>query len=346
MVNLTHNTLVTYSGNATSSANFYMFFGGTNFGFWAGELCTTSYDYGAPINESGHVTPMFAALKPLLSTLPFVDGPKGVFSEAPPLTAYGEVVFGTDSYRCLPAALDLIANVSSAFNRTPTMEEVGQYYGWTSYTYLLPPDGDIVISLDCRDYCTAYGYVSRSHQYEFLESFFGVSKISFAQRTWPFESVTIVVSNAGRKNFWVESQLTPTLFNKGIVGPVMMNGVEIDFVLVHTLPMEWPQLSRAWDVTAGSAFQPGTGCLLRGSLVIDRVEGGTLLDMRSWSRGLVLINGHNLGRFWTAAGPQRSLFVPSSYLRNGTNDIIVVSENICSSSTPALVASSTNYNNY
>ena len=44
--------------NANSSINFYMFFGGTNFGFMNGgnangEAIVTSYDYNAPLTESG-----------------------------------------------------------------------------------------------------------------------------------------------------------------------------------------------------------------------------------------------------------------------------------------------------
>ena len=42
---------------ANSSINFYMFFGGTNFGFTNGgngvQGVVTSYDYNAPLSESG-----------------------------------------------------------------------------------------------------------------------------------------------------------------------------------------------------------------------------------------------------------------------------------------------------
>jgi len=41
--------------------------------------------------------------------------------------------------------------------------------------------------------------------------------------------------------------------------------------------------------------------------------GGTFLDMRHWSMGVVWINGHNIGRFWDQ-GALRSLFVPSHWL--------------------------------
>jgi len=36
-----------------SSVNIYMFIGGTNFGFTSSGYVTTSYDYDAPLDESG-----------------------------------------------------------------------------------------------------------------------------------------------------------------------------------------------------------------------------------------------------------------------------------------------------
>jgi beta-galactosidase len=45
--------------------------------------------------------------------------------------------------------------------------------------------------------------------------------------------------------------------------------------------------------------------------------------MRGWGKGCVWVNGHNLGRYWSA-GPQRSLFAPAEWLRSGANEIIVL----------------------
>ena len=45
-------TKTVWSGGATA-VNYYMLFGGTNFGYWGGKGITTTYDYGAPIREPG-----------------------------------------------------------------------------------------------------------------------------------------------------------------------------------------------------------------------------------------------------------------------------------------------------
>jgi beta-galactosidase len=39
---------------------------------------------------------------------------------------------------------------------------------------------------------------------------------------------------------------------------------------------------------------------------------------------MVWVNGHNLGRFWTAAGPQQTLYVPKAFLMSGENEIVVL----------------------
>jgi beta-galactosidase GanA len=64
----------------------------------------------------------------------------------------------------------------------------------------------------------------------------------------------------------------------------------------------------------GPAFYHGTFQL---SLV-----GDTFLDMRGLGKGAVWVNGHPLGRFWNI-GPQRTLYLPGVWLRQGVNDVVV-----------------------
>jgi len=48
----------------------------------------------------------------------------------------------------------------------------------------------------------------------------------------------------------------------------------------------------------------------------------TFLDISGLGKGVVWINGHNLGRFWSV-GPQQTLYVPGPWLKKGSNDIIL-----------------------
>ena len=54
--------LMAMAGGSTG-LNYYMFFGGTHFDGWGARRMTTTYDYGAPLKETGGVGEKYAAVK-------------------------------------------------------------------------------------------------------------------------------------------------------------------------------------------------------------------------------------------------------------------------------------------
>jgi beta-galactosidase len=62
--------------------------------------------------------------------------------------------------------------------------------------------------------------------------------------------------------------------------------------------------------------------LYRGWLKLEGNSSDTFLDMSSWTKGIVIVNGFNLGRYWNV-GPQQTLYVPAPVLKAGKNEIIV-----------------------
>ncbi len=48
----------------------------------------------------------------------------------------------------------------------------------------------------------------------------------------------------------------------------------------------------------------------------------TFLDMRGWHKGIVFINGFNIGRYFRV-GPQQTLYVPGPLLRKGKNTVCI-----------------------
>lgn len=46
--------------------------------------------------------------------------------------------------------------------------------------------------------------------------------------------------------------------------------------------------------------------------------GDSFLDMSTWGKGVVWVNGHNLGRYWNI-GPQQTLYCPGPWLKRGKN---------------------------
>lgn len=46
----------------------------------------------------------------------------------------------------------------------------------------------------------------------------------------------------------------------------------------------------------------------------------TLLCLKGWQKGVVFINGQNLGRYWNI-GPQETLYLPGAWLDQGINQV-------------------------
>lgn len=116
------------------SVNFYMFEGGTNFGFMAGRNGgnktpdVTSYDYDAPLTEDGQITSKYELFREIISKY-------APIREIPLTTeikrkAYGKIVCSgkTDLF----SVLDKISMPVKS-NFPLTMEEIGQNYGYILY---------------------------------------------------------------------------------------------------------------------------------------------------------------------------------------------------------------------
>ena len=65
---------------------------------------------------------------------------------------------------------------------------------------------------------------------------------------------------------------------------------------------------------------PSMPSLYRGTFDINSNPKDTFLHMKDWTKGIVFINGHNLGRYWKI-GPQLTMYLPSPWLRKGTNEV-------------------------
>ena len=63
------------------------------------------------------------------------------------------------------------------------------------------------------------------------------------------------------------------------------------------------------------------GAFFKGTFELSEV-GDTFIDIINYKKGMVWVNGQNLGRFWEI-GPQRRLFCPGPWLKKGKNEIII-----------------------
>ncbi|MER5774209.1 beta-galactosidase family protein [Streptomyces sp. NPDC002039] len=295
-----------------ASVNFYMFHGGTNFGFMNGandkhtyRPTVTSYDYDAPLDEAGDPTEKFAAFREVIAKYAPVP------TELPPARATRfsrEEVALTESIGLLDGAPVLGDAVASS--RPLTMEELGQDYGFVLYETDLPDAGPALLELEqVRDRAQVFldgqpvGVLEReSHEHSLT---FSVPR--------PGTVLTVLVENQGRVNYG------PGIHDrKGLLGRVLLNGLPLNGWTSRPLPLatlEGLPFATGPVTPTGPAFH-------RGTFETDRTAD-TFLHLDGWTKGNAWVNGFALGRYWSR-GPQRSLYVPGPVLRTGANEIVVL----------------------
>ena len=308
------------------SFNFYVAHGGTNFGFTAGansggrggyEPDVTSYDYDAPINEQGRPTPRYQALRDLIAsylpsgrTLPPIPDP--IPAIAVPEFAMAPM---TSLWDHLPAP---IASV------TPRpFEMYGQNQGLVLYrtTLVGRKSGRLTIT-DPHDYALVFvdGKFIGS-----LDRRLGEKAIDLPVTTSAMPVLDILVEGMGHINFAQE-----IIDRKGITDRVALAGMTLMNWQVYLLPLDEKWLASVTASigtaatsgrTASAADAARPGRFFRGSFRID-TPADTFIDMTGYRKGVVWVNGHNLGRFWDI-GPQKRLFCPAPWLKAGENEVVV-----------------------
>jgi beta-galactosidase len=291
------------------SVNFYMFHGGTSFGFWNGANAseaqpyqpdTTSYDYDAALDEAGRPTQKYRAFRDVIARERGVD-PRPI--PEPPRTI--EIpAFDLTTF----ASLDAMLTNPVECDAPVPMEALGQSLGYVLYRTTLEDAGENVLEFDwMRDYAIVSldGEVA-GH----LDRRLGETALPLAVPR-PGMRLDILVENGGRINYG------PKLLDerKG-VGPVRWGGRELPNWQAFTLPLDD---LRPLRFDQPSARAPG---FWRGIFEVDE-RADTFIDVRSLGKGALWINGRNAGRFWSV-GPQASLYVPGLWLREGTNEAVVL----------------------
>ena len=125
------------------------------------------------------------------------------------------------------------------------------------------------------------------------------------------DRLTVLCENMGRCNFGAKM-----MRKKGIAGRCLFdNRVHFDWN-VYTLPM-----NNLENLTFGNEEFNEKSAFYRGFINIENPKD-TFVKLPNFTKGFVVINGFNLGRYWEI-GPQQTLYVPASVLRDGENEIIV-----------------------
>ena len=306
------------------NVNFYMFHGGTNFGFMNGSNYfakltpdVTSYDYDAPLSEDGKITEKYRIFQSIIKK--YRD-----FEEIPLSTkitqkAYG-VVKAEKSVRLFDILPQLAQAQSVEGSDLPCMEKAGQDYGYIIYETKAPAPSSGLKIENGQD--RIIGYKNEEPRFTlFDKETANEQKLDLAAG----DKLTLMVENLGRVNFADKIPFQ----RKGINGKVLAGGNALSNWNYYCLNLDGSQLSKInWDASSGKDDTGVTGKDKASTptftrLTFDVEEAcDTYLDFTGWGKGCIFLNGFNLGRFWEI-GPQKRLYVPAPLLKIGKNELII-----------------------
>lgn len=292
--------------------NFYMFHGGTNFGFMNGSNYderllpdVTSYDYDAPLSEDGQITEKYLEFQKVISK--FREIPKVEFT-----TPISRKSYGTLQVQEKTGLFDTLDTLSTAVREAMplSMEELGQNYGYVLYRSTISR-GKEIRSCEIRGGADRAILFADGKQVD-IRNDYEMNKTTGFELADEQGTLDILMENMGRVNYGPEIELQ----KKGITHGVLVNGSFHMGWDMYSLPLE--DISKV-DFSRG--YGEGMPAFYRFAFKAEETAD-TFLDVTGFGKGCVFVNGKNIGRFWEA-GPQKRLYIPGPLLKEGENEIIL-----------------------
>lgn len=136
------------------------------------------------------------------------------------------------------------------------------------------------------------------------------------------DKLSLLVENLGRADNGRSDQ------TKGIAGDVLVGNTKMTNWNHYNFPLDSaPAAATSPSSPAITVQANGPPVWYRGTFKQSNsgMAADTFLQLPGGTKGVVFINGYNLGRYWTI-GPQQELFVPGAYLKQNEDNIVSVLE--------------------
>ena len=301
-----------------ASINFYMFHGGTNFGFMNGANydgkyapTITSYDYNAPLTEAGDRTENYYILRDIIEKH---------FGKLPPMTAKDseKKAYGTVKMTESAMLFDNVERLSTpTFSYYPKwMEDIGQSYGYILYrSELKGPRCDWPMDFDSvHDRAQVFVDGAPRGIYQRWDKPTCAEPVQIPLEKDQTAKIDVLVENMGRVNYGNKLR-----DKKGVQGIRFGRAYHLGW---NMYPLEMEDLSALEfrPLEEKIATHPS---FVRGTLEIEGAPADTFIRLDGFKKGFVKINGVNIGRYFNEAGPQKTLYVPAPFLKEGANEILV-----------------------
>lgn len=311
---------IEYMFEQDANFNFYMFHGGTNFGFTAGanyylnySPTVTSYDYSALLNEYGDYTPAYHKVRELLCKKQGIKLEK--LPPSPKVQNIGEVKLG----ECTGLYENLENIGKKHYSPMPkSMEELGQNSGMILYKTIVPKNcGTCALFInDLHDRAYVYADGKLIKKFDFLKQSL-IKKITkkdmiILQNSEKDITLEVLVDAMGHVNYGKH------LYDRKGIGSINLNIQTLMDFEMTTLPLDnIANLDYNLKAEKYPKFFKGT--------FETKSNADCFVEVKNFTKGNVYVNGFNLGRFWKV-GPQKTLYLPGVLLYTDKPNEIVVLE--------------------
>ncbi|KHG10358.1 Beta-galactosidase 17 -like protein [Gossypium arboreum] len=280
----------------------YMAHGGTNFGFYNGANTgadesdykpdLTSYDYDAPITESGDVdNAKFKAIRRVMGKFSSVSLPS-----VPPnnkKTGYGSIQLKRTAF--LFDLLDEIDPLHIVEAESPTaMEYLNQMFGFVLYVseYVAKTGGSKLV----------------------IPKVENMGRVNYGPYIFDRKGIlsSVYVDGSVLKRWKMISIPFHNLNEVPKFNPVIQVASKFHKVSAGK------KLEHKSVGVGGPSFYTGHFSIDTKTEVTD-----TYISLRGWGKGIAFVNEFNIGRYWPTSGPPCNLYIPAPILRQGENVLVI-----------------------
>ncbi|KAJ6640552.1 Beta-galactosidase-1-like protein 2 [Pseudolycoriella hygida] len=327
--------------NYNGSVNFYVFHGGVNYAFTAGGGTNrdgeypiavadiTSYDYDATLSEAGDYTEKYNLAATLIEKYenPKLRRPSRPAESSkiayPTLTPEKYLAFN-DIIDRVPVSSRVQLAKAVSMEELPINNNSGQSFGYIIYRKTTninngyrfkgskPQDiAQLIVDGELVD----TGFTNDTPVYWWNNDM----EVALNVGANGQHTVDFMIEIVARSNWFRDDD---QYHHKGLSAvkgsKIELNGEEITDIEHIALEFngDW-----GWrNIVDGSNLK--APCMVQSTLRITGTPADTFIDMRNWHKGVVFVNGFNIGRYWFV-GPQQTLYIPAPLLRTGDNAITV-----------------------
>ena len=273
---------------------------------------TTNYDYDAPVAENGELRPKYFRFQQIMKgALKLQKMPKAL--PMPESKNYGELKVS----RCVNLGQIMAAAGEPITADHPIpMEQLGNGYGYAVYETSTWGGGRQILKLTekvIRDRALVF---IDAKQVGLIEP--KSSQLEFMSPSSEKHTLSFLVENQGRVN-WAAPGDTGRLDDqkKGILGNIEINGKILEKWKMWSLSFNETHINKLvgqkdwWSTNCEEPLLPG---IMKTHLTLKDPPKDTFIQLPDWGKGIVLVNGFNIGRYWSI-GPQKTYYIPAPLLK-------------------------------